>query len=377
MRNSILGVATAVVATMVLAGCVMPGDDPNFGLREPGVGEAGSSSDGAAAILAQSSAAPTTIGIDTPLTAKPDAGKLIVSVSDGTPADATLTKSIAAAAETLEWTLTVLPVDGTPESAQAAFEEAIRLKPSGIHVTGSQEEFLAASLASAEEAGIPVVCTGCAGEELGSVKDTAIAGPAQMDEWARMLAAFIAQASSGDASIDYITHPASPGLAYFTNAFITELPEFCPVCSVNQVAFDPSIDVDAANAAANAVSVDILANWLLTDDGAGFTGVEGALDAAGVLEQVQIAGNMGSAENIKGLLDKTQAAWTAYSIPIAGWRVIDSFARLFEGGPASDALLPTQLMTQDNAASLVLDDAGNYVGVADYQDQFTALWKVS
>jgi hypothetical protein len=96
-----------------------------------------------------------------------------------------------------------------------------------------------------------------------------------------------------------------------------------------------------------------------------------------MLEQVAIAGNMGTADDIAGLVDATQTAWTAYSAPIAGWRVVDAFARTFEGSAIPDALLPTQLMTQANAGDLVLDGSGHYVGVADDKEEFSKLWKVA
>lgn len=41
------------------------------------------------------------------------------------------------------------------------------------------------------------------------------------------------------------------------------------------------------------------------------------------------------------------------------------------------AFLPSQLLTQNSVGSAVLDDAGNYVGVPDYQTKLAELWKVS
>ena len=52
-------------------------------------------------------------------------------------------------------------------------------------------------------------------------------------------------------------------------------------------------------------------------------------------------------------------------------------ARKFEGMPTLNAALPTQLMTQQNVNSLVVDSQGNYVGVANYRSQFLTLWHVS
>ena len=40
------------------------------------------------------------------------------------------------------------------------------------------------------------------------------------------------------------------------------------------------------------------------------------------------------------------------------------------------APLPSQLLTGANAADAVVDENGNFIGIADYKEQFTALWGV-
>jgi hypothetical protein len=57
-----------------------------------------------------------------------------------------------------------------------------------------------------------------------------------------------------------------------------------------------------------------------------------------------------------------------------GWSVVDSFARYFTKQPFNTADLPTQILTPQNAASLVLTPAGDYLGVANYQAQFKKVW---
>jgi methylmalonyl-CoA mutase cobalamin-binding subunit len=69
-------------------------------------------------------------------------------------------------------------------------------------------------------------------------------------------------------------------------------------------------------------------------------------------------------------------AWTTIPVPVMGWRVVDQFARILGGDPLADGPLPSQLLTVANAADAVVDENGNYIGIADYQDQFTALWGV-
>jgi hypothetical protein len=77
---------------------------------------------------------------------------------------------------------------------------------------------------------------------------------------------------------------------------------------------------------------------------------------------------------IQALKDKTENAWTGYSLPIVGFSVIDSFARLWAGVPFAKADLPTQILTQKNVGTAVIDGAGNYVGVKGYEAQFKKVW---
>ena len=67
-------------------------------------------------------------------------------------------------------------------------------------------------------------------------------------------------------------------------------------------------------------------------------------------------------------------AWTGLPLPVLGWRVIDQFARVLGGEALADGPLPSQLITVANAADVTLDENGNYIGVADYKEQFAALW---
>ena len=69
-------------------------------------------------------------------------------------------------------------------------------------------------------------------------------------------------------------------------------------------------------------------------------------------------------------------AWIAIPQPVMAWRVIDQFARIAGGAELATGPLPSQLLTGSNAGDAVVDDAGNFIGIADYQAQFTKLWGV-
>jgi hypothetical protein len=139
-----LSVVVALSATLVLSSCAMPADDPNFVEGETVVGEE-TVADPAAdpELLASAFLAPTSIGVDVPLTAPPAAGSLIVSLSDGSEFDALLNTSMAEAAAAIGWEFTEIPGAETVESAPAAFEEALALQPAGIRISGAYVDVLA------------------------------------------------------------------------------------------------------------------------------------------------------------------------------------------------------------------------------------------
>lgn len=437
MRRS-LAAAAFVATSLVLASCAMPADDPNWNpdaaaeavFEEDAAEDAATGSEALAAADA-ALAAPTSIGVDTPLAAAPTAGALIVSVLDGSESDALMSASMAEAAEVIGWTYQevtgVDPAD-TLSTAPGAFDEALALKPAGIRISGAYVDAIPEGLAAAEAAGVPVICTGCAGAPAGAIKDTSLDGDAQNTEWAKLLAAYV-YANKGpeeDAAVEMFTLPV-PALNTFGIEFIGQLATLCRECSVLEQPIDPLVVDDVPLFVADAMSIS-LGRWALLQSGDASAGVVDALSSAILFEPTVLIGRGASAADIASLQSTPPAelpdltaqeveaaaaaedagpaadaaaaeeiaaeeagsdtlatpeqaaalqAWTALPVPVLGWRVIDQFARVLGGDALADGPLPTQLLTVSNAGEAVLDESGNYIGIADYKEQFAALWGIS
>lgn len=383
-------VAALVASTALLfSACAMPADDPNFAenVGAPGGGGASAGAGGgadpsaAAATIDSATANPTSIGVDAPLSAKPKAGLLIVNVSDGSPSATAFSASMKEAATALGWTFQEVTGADSPENAPAAFQKALDLKPAAIHVEGLGPDVIGDGLAAAAAAGVKVVCTGCTGEPVdGSPEDISIAGAQQYTDWANILASYvIANVGPDDDNsepfVEGFSLPTVPADLTIDDAFTAQLSSLCNNCSLN--VNDMSVNDPSGYADAVATAMQISnGRWALFDSPDLSVGAEAALTANPPLKPTAIIGVSGGPENIKALAAKTQVAWTAYSIPVVAWRVVDQMARLIGGDAPADGPIPTQLMTQDNAASLVLDKDGSYLGIADYQAQFTKLWGV-
>lgn len=434
MRKSLVA-AVLTTAALALASCAMPADDPNFDASAAAVDPADASAAAVSeAALDAALAAPTSLGVDAPLTTPAPADIAIVSLTDGTEYQGVFETSLAEAAAALNWTVESVPVSlADPTGIATAFDDAVAKKPGGIHITGGMADALAASLPAAETAGIPVICTGCSAATPG-VTDASIDGTDQNLVWGQAMATYVVNAGQEmgqSATVQIIPVPGGAATD-FNTAFNDSLSSQCRECGATVSTLDPTM-VDLTDPAAvtafvvGELSVS-MSGWALLDSGA-LSG--GAVDALAtdptLLSPVAVVGRGAAAADVASLqalgggagvpaesaaaspsaapsaeasveasaeasaavegdtgesigMTAEQAAslqaWIAIPQPVMAWRVIDQFARLIGGGEPATGPLPSQLLTGANAADAVLDANGNFIGIADYQDQFKALWGV-
>jgi ribose transport system substrate-binding protein len=434
MRKSFVAAALTASA-LTLASCAMPADDPNYG-GATGAGEeidAAVASANAAdqASLEDALLPPTSIGVDAPLTAAPASGGSIVSFTNGSEFEGVFETSLAEAADVLGWTVETVTIDpADPTSTATAFDDAVATSPAGIHITGDMVDSLTESLSSATAAGIPIVCTGCSSEPPIDGVDVSIDGTDQNLFWANVLASYVNnnQYSGEDAGVQVFTIPGG-ALADFNLEFATSLTDQCRNCSASESLIDPTLlDVTDAVGVADFVSSEMslaLGSWALLDSGALSNGSADALandplaltpivvigrgaSAADIASMQAASGSVPAVEASPGAdaaspeaspaADAASAdvgtegevavegrtpeealalqAWIGIPEPVMAWRVIDQFARIIGGDEPSTGPLPSQLLTAGTIAEAALDDNGDYIGIADYQDQFKALWGV-
>jgi ribose transport system substrate-binding protein len=381
MRKTITA-AIAVSAALAMAAC-SSSKSSSGNSSSAGGGGSSSPSSGAGGVAAaqayqqQFLNSPTSIGITTALSKKPATGKVLIGLDSGLGSAKVLAQYWKQAAEDLGWTYKDLISGADPASQQKAMESAIQQNPNGILTSGIPVETIKAQLAEAESKGIWVNTSASTDQPSGAMFDTSIANPDQLHQWGKMVAAYVVTQSNGKAVIQDFSLPVFPILEEFDKSFQAAIKLWCPNCKVTEHPQQGTdIGTKTPGAVVSAVQSDPTTNWLVFDLGDLETGVDAALKAAGITGQ-HIGGLTADVPNIQGLKAKTQDVWTAYSLPIVGYRQVDSFARKFNGDPILNAALPTQLMTQDNVNSLVNDSAGNYQGVQDYRTQFQKLWLVS
>ena len=377
MRKPLIALALAASASLLLASCAMPADDPNFG--KPSSGASGAAGGGTAdEMVAAANAAPTSVGVDAPLAAAPAPGAVIIGLSDGTESSTLLNASMSAAAEALGWTFEVIEGADTIEGATAAFDEAVAKAPAGIHINGAYVDYLTDGLAAATAAGIPVVCTECMVDPLDALKDTSIVGRTEVDDWGRLMGAFVQTNNANEDAVIEMVALGTPAPTQFDQGLQAAMMDYCEPCSTNENFLDPldptMLPLDVATLA---LQLNPTATWLSYAPGSLSIDAQEAITAAAMPDaSVKVIGMGASPANLAALQDGTAAAFTGYPIPLVGWRVMDQLARIIGGEEPVIAPLPTQLLTAESVASAAVDADGNYIAVADYEAQFKALWGV-
>jgi ribose transport system substrate-binding protein len=369
--KKLVPVALPLAALLLLAGCT---STTSATTATSAVDEDGLAA--AKAAIAAFEANPTSIEITEPLSKKPESGKTIVQLKSTSPSSVTLADAETEAAEALGWTMITVDTDGTLEGNQQALQSAIDLAPDGITYSGIPSSTLTAQLAAAEEAGIPIVensATDPAGGALVSTSSTEM-----FTSWGDLTAAYVTAESGGDAKILLVDIPAFPILTLYIDAFTDALSTYCPGCTTSYAPQEATdIGTNTPTSVVSELQKSPDTEWVVFSLGDLSLGVATAMASAGVT--ANIVGLTGAANNFASLADGTETMWTADSLPVVGWSTIDALARHFNGDPietSDQSVRPTQLVTQDTVAGIVLDDTGAYVGVEDYREQYKALWLV-
>jgi ribose transport system substrate-binding protein len=323
--------------------------------------------------------APTGVGLSTPLSGKPSAGKFVVGLLTPLAVAQTESTAQAAAAKMLGWSYRTVQEGTGPQDPAQALNAAIVLRPSGIIYYGTPRQPMASALQKAEQADIPVVATAQV-DPLAApiIANNSNSGP-QLSVLGAGVADYVALNSDLKASVALVTLPAYPVLASFDSGFTHELSSVCSGCTVTTLPQQlTDIGTNTPSSVVNAIRRNPSIKYVIFDTGSVATGVEEALKAAG-LSDVVLGGESPDADAIQQMKAGSDQAWAALSIPIAGFQLMDALARHFEGdslAPVVKETPPWQILTSSNIGGAVLDSQDNYVGYANYEAAFAKLWNV-
>lgn len=368
-------VPALVCGVLVMAGC--GGED--------GGGDGGSSSATAAETAASPAAAeaqefvaeylepPTGIGVDEPLKEKPPAGKELAVISCSLPTCLVWQDEFEQAVAVLDWSVTKLPTDATPEDTLAKMREAIDLDPDGIVINGLPRAVYEAAMPEAIEKDIPVV----AQMINDPVEPPLIAVQDDIDAFSEVgtvLGNWVIASSDAQANALLVQMANFPiGQQIITSASDT-IKENCPDCEAKTITVQAA---DVGQTVPGRIVSELQRNpdmdyVVLTDASLG-VGLVPALREAGLLDRVRITGTNASPEALQGIKDGTDHSYVQFSVAHAAWQGVDALARHFVGQDIPKYTMPVQILTEDN----VQDEPAEEVLwnlPRDKDEQFTELW---
>lgn len=329
----------------------------------------------ARAALAKYSERPATISVTEPVGKAIPQGKKIDFILCGVQSCKDLAGFFTEAAEELGWQVKQIATQGTPESVQAAYEQAVRDKPDAVVASGFPRAVYAKQLAQLKAAGIPVIQSNAddvTGDGVSLLKN----GPKDVGVQGEMLASWVVSNSGAKADTVYFDLPAYTILKPVKDSFAAKYKEWCDGCALDNVDVPiTAVGKDMPDRVVSYLRSHPKVTHVVFSLGLLNVGVPAALKTAGITGK-RIVVNVGDAQNyqyIEGGLTDGAMALNSHE---TAWLQADALARHFTGGTMAvdqKAALPNMLVTKDNLPSA----DGDFPIVEDYEKQFKALWGLS
>ena len=380
MRTRFVGLLGAV-ALAAVTGCSSSSHTATkTGATEP----AGAAATETAA--AEKAAAPflqpaTSLNIDTPLNAAPAKGTHVFWLEGNNGGAAPITPGFKAATAALGWSLKILSYDpADPKSASSALQQAVSQKADFIASSGLEGALLGQGLEAAKAAGIPVFQIATlddAGEKANGIYAVVNRGAQIKTNMAGMAAYTIAD-SKATAKVLNVTLPDYKILATAADDYRDALKSGCSACTYDQlgISLQEFVSGGVPSQVVSYLQTHKDVNYLMLSLGALSTGVDQALQTAGLSDRVKIIGAAPALANVQGLIDRKENAWILLPEALQAWYVVDAMARYSEGmdlKPIQTADLPVEIWTSSNVPS----PAHDYDGPADYASAWKALWHLT
>ncbi|MFF5521548.1 sugar ABC transporter substrate-binding protein [Streptomyces coeruleorubidus] len=329
----------------------------------------------ARAALAKYSERPATISVTEPVGKAIPKGKKIDFILCGVQSCKDLADFFTEAAKELGWQVKQIATQGTPESVQAAYEQAVRDKPDAVVASGFPRAVYAKQLAQLKAAGIPVIQSNAddvAGDGISLLKN----GPKDVGVQGEMLASWVVSNSGAKADTVYFDLPAYTILKPVKDSFAAKYKEWCEGCALDNVDVPiTSVGKDMPDRVVSYLRSHPKVTHVVFSLGLLNVGVPAALKTAGITGR-HIVVNVGDAQNYQYIQGGLTDGAMALNSHETAWLQADALARHFTGQPMAvdqKAALPNMLVTKDNLPSA----DGDFPIVEDYEKQFKALWGLS
>jgi len=362
-------VAVLGIAAVALSACGGGGDSTS----SSGSASGGGSTAGADKVAAQFAQRPTKIPVTQPVGKAIPSGKRIDFINCGVTSCTILYNNLVQAAKTVGWTVKQINTQGTPETVQAAWKQAVNDRPDAVIASGFPREVFAKQLKQLQALKIPVLEASTAEVEGGGI-DLVLNGPKEMSPIGQVLAAWIAKDSGAKAHTLYVDLPNFTILKPVHDYFARYYNQYCAGCKVDTLDVPvTAIGKDVPDRVVSYLRAHPDINYVAYSLGALNVGVPAALRQAGLANKVKTIVDVGDAENYQYIASGQTQAATSFRNVESPWGWVDALARKFTGQSIAvdrKAKLPLMLITKDN----LISTSAEFPMVADYQQQWKQLW---
>lgn len=282
------------------------------------------------------------------------------------------------AAQALGWNYKTIDYDASnPASLQQALTSALTKHPIAVGIVGSPvSQFGQSVISTYQAAKVPIIAAAVTPIKPGS-EGTVLTIKDNDDLKVRMgevTANWAIADSNGTANVLLLHVTGFDSLDAYVKGF-NDLMAKCSGCKVDEV---NATLADVENGSINSIVVSKLRQnpdikYLAYDEADWSTGINSALNAAG-LNGIKIAGEDPTSVSLSALASNTQSAWSAHSLPLSGYFMIDQALRGVEGmtpAPTNVDDVPVMILTPSN-----VEGRTSFSDPKNALSQFETLWKV-
>jgi ribose transport system substrate-binding protein len=362
--------ALLAIAAVALAACGGSGDTSSSGGSPTASSGATTVAD---KIAAKWSQRPTRIPVTQPIGKPIPTGKRIDFINCGVTSCTILYRNLVSAAKPLGWTVKQLNTQGTPETVQAAWKQAVNDRPDAVIASGFPRAVFAQQLKQLAAAKIPVL-EATTDDVVGGGVDLILNGPKEMSNAGQILASWVTKDSGGKADTLYVDLPNFNILKPVREYFQQYYDQWCKGCKRQTLDIPvTAIGKDVPDRIVSYLRAHPDIDHVAYSLGVLNVGVPAALRQAGLANKVKTIVTVGDAENYQYIASGQTQAAMAFSNVESPWVWVDALARIFTGQSIAvdrAAHLPFMLITKDN----LISTASEFPMVADYRQQWLKLW---
>ncbi|MFE0379168.1 substrate-binding domain-containing protein [Streptomyces inhibens] len=296
-------------------------------------------------------------------------GKKIVYVAQTmtNPGVAGAAKGVKEAAQTIGWNVRVIDGQGTPAGIQAAFSQAIALRPSGIVIGGFDPHLTSQQVAKANAEHIPLIGWHAV-DSPGPSKDPKLFSniTTKVQDVAKISADWIIAHSHGNAGVVVFTDASIPFARNKSELIKKEL----ATCSSVKLLAEENIPISDTSSRTPQEVSSLLSRfrdrWThsVAINDVYFADAAPALRAArkkGAAAPYNIGAGDGDPSAFQRINSKQfQAATVPEPLTQQGWQITDEFNRAFSGKPASGYIAPVHIATAANSHGVTSWDPPGY-----------------